>query len=256
MATRKVTRKKSTSASAPPKRVVADAEQSADQEVPDNFGPAKRVAKVVNLIVSIDDSDRKRSHEDMVADIRKKLGAVGPPYIGEDGKRIPGPHVTVTGGYYILDGKVCLPDDYDSKKATFKKGKTPPSWAGGPKPGNRVVNTQSEMERDRDTLSSDEYDKKYRIGKYAPKGETNAEHDARMRRQRAEWKAQKDRAEEEELEEFEWDENDVEDDEKLSAAAAESASAAVKKLKSTSKKRVVKKPSKPAQKKVVRRTKK
>lgn len=40
--------------------------------------------------------------------------------------------VTPSSGYYLVNGKVCMPDDYDPKTRDFKPGKFPPSWAGGP----------------------------------------------------------------------------------------------------------------------------
>lgn len=225
-------------------------------------GPAKQVSKVVNLIISIDDSDRGRSWEKFVEDIKRQTKAVGPPYIDDDNNRIPGPHVTITGGYYILDGKVCKPEDYDPKKQRFKPGATPPPWAGGPKHSTVALSSsQKQMEWDREHLSSDEYDQKYQIGKYKPvvdysKVITPAQQKEKMK----EWKRDKELREEAELEDFEWDESDALDDAKMGKVADKSASAAAKKLKGGKKKRVVKKPAKKTAskttKKVVRRVKK
>jgi hypothetical protein len=224
---------------------------------PKTQAKAQRIAKVVNLIVSVGDDDRARDFEKFLADIKKSLGAVEPPFIDKKtGKRLPGTHVAMTGGYYILDGKVCLPEDYDRRKQTFRTGAYPPPWAGGPKHSTvKVGIAQKQMDWDLENLSSDEYDKKYRIGKYAPPQESEQEHRERMRRQRAEAKKQRELQEEAELEEFEWDEDDLADDKKLGAAADESASAAIKKLKSGKKVVVKKKAATPA-KKVVRRVKK
>jgi hypothetical protein len=44
-------------------------------------------------------------------------------------------NVTLQGGYYIIDGKVCLPGDYDPVSRNRKPGTYPPSWAGGPTKG-------------------------------------------------------------------------------------------------------------------------
>jgi hypothetical protein len=221
------------------------------KEANKNRTKAKRVAKVVHLTVSVGDDDRGRTYEKFVDFIQKTLGVV------EYGK--PGVHASVTGGHYVLDGAVCRPEDYDPKKQTFNLGATPPPWAGGTKPS--ALGQQEQMQYDAVHLSDDEYDQKYQLGKYAPpppppsafsrqSGETSAEHEARMRRERAARKAQED----EDLEEFDWDEDDVLDDDKMSAVADESVKRAIRKIKKTPKKRVVKKTAAP--KKVVRRVKK
>lgn len=239
MANKKVVRKKSASSKKPQlsiaaTRKVRDALENpeANDEVilaggaPKKVGKAKRVAKVVHLIVSVGDDDRSRSFEDFVKFIQAQLGTT------EYGK--PGVHSAVTGGHYILDGKVCRPEDYDKRRQNFKPGAQPPSWAGGEKTASvKVATVQRQMDWDIENLSSDEYDRKYKIGKYAPPQETTAEHEARMRRQRAEAQA----AKEAELEEFDWDEGDENDDVKMGKVADASASRAIKKLKA--KKRVV-----------------
>lgn len=234
-------------------RVVKDAEidKGATQDAIDSGdaskgGKPKIHAKVVHVLVSIGTEDRNRSHEKMVEDVRKKLGLV--PY-GQKGL-----HGSVTGGYYILDGQVCLPDDYDPKTGTFKEGAVPPTWAGGPKP-SRMTGSREQMENDKINLSSDAYDRKYSIGKYAPKvpksqrAESHAAHTQRMRAERDAKKAESLRAEEEEIEEI------LDDEEALNEAASASVKRAVKKLKSTPKKRVVKKAAakKTTGRKVVRR---
>jgi hypothetical protein len=209
-------------------------------------GKPKIHAKSVSLIVSIGTSDRNRTHEKFVEEILKRLKPVPR---GEEGL-----HVSITGGHYILDGKVCLPDDYDPKTQNFKAGAVPPVWAGGPRK-SRVMSTQQQMEEDKVALSSDAFDRKYSIGKYAPKKTqskiiTPAEQKARLEQ----WRLDKQRKADAEIEDFEWDESDVLDDKKLSKTADKSASDAVKKLKGT-KKRVVKKPASKPTKKVVRRKK-
>lgn len=246
-------------------------------------GPAKSVAKVVNLIFSVGDDDRGRTFEKMVEDIKKALGETKPPwadwFCGECKKKLtpddpkcpkcgsrnikvsrkPGPHVAVTGGYYILDGKVCLPDDYDPRKKQFRKGAVPPEWAGGPKTAKvRQSATQKQMDWDIENLSSDEYDKKYRLGKHAPTYKTEAQIREEQRVQMEVYRAEKAAREEEEMEEFGWDEGDAADDEKMGKVADKSAKRAIKKMQSTPKKRVVKKSTtkKATSKKVVRRTKK
>jgi hypothetical protein len=207
-------------------------------------GPAKRVAKVVNLMISIGDDDRDRTVEEFIDFIKKSVGAIEAPFVVK-GKPKPGVKVSLAGGHYILDGKVCLPEDYDPKKHQFKKGATPPVWAGGPKQGNRSISAQQrQMDYDLKNLTPDEYDKKYHIGKYAPKPDMSKIITPEMQAKRlSELKAEKLRKEEEELEEFEWDEDDISDDKKLGKVADKSASDAVARMKKSSKK-------------VVRRTKK
>lgn len=243
---RKVVKKKQ-----PPKpsRVVKDAEIDKDAnteaiESKDASGSKPKIhAKVVHVLVSIGTEDRKRTHEEFVKDIEERLDFVK---YGQKGL-----HGAVTGGYYILDGKVCLPEDYDPKTGTFKKGATPPVWAGGPRKSNvKALSSREQMEQDKINLSSDAYDRKYQIGKYAPKENkgrviTPAEQQARLE----EYKKEKLRKEEAELEEI------LGDEEAIVEVTSASASRAIKRLKSSKgKKRVVKKAAAP--KKVVRRVKK
>lgn len=196
-------------------------------------GKAKIHSKVVSLHLSVGTDDRARNIQDFIDDALKKLGVV--PF-GEDGT-----HAAVMGSYYILDGKVCLPEDYDEKKQTFKKGATPPTWAGGPKPSSAVASaSQEQMARDAKELSSDDFDKKYKIGKYRQAGNggtiiTDEQKRAHLKSVREERLAKA----EEDIPEFDWDEDDVNDDEKLGAVADESAKEFTKKLKA--KKRVPKK---------------
>ncbi len=80
-------------------------------------------AKHISLVITAGTEDRDQSIEDLLEAVRSAVAEV--PGV----KRI----VTV-GQYYILDGKVCLPDDYDPATQGFKPGATPPPWAGGPAP--------------------------------------------------------------------------------------------------------------------------
>lgn len=221
-------------------------------------GKPKIHAKVVSLHLSVGTYDRDRNIEDFIKEALEKLGAV--PY-GEEGT-----HATVTGRYYILDGKVCLPEDYDEKKQTFKPGAVPPQWAGGPKPTTSSgSSSQEQMARDAKELSSDEFDKKYKIGKYRQIGTGGKIITTEMQRKmREEARAKKEAEQEADLEEFDWDESDVHDDVKLGKVADKSAKEFTKKLKAKkvvkkSKTKTVKKPesaSKKPAKKVVRKVKK
>lgn len=44
-------------------------------------------------------------------------------------------NLTTTGAYYIIDGKVCMPVDYDANSKNRKPGTQPPAWAGGTRGG-------------------------------------------------------------------------------------------------------------------------
>lgn len=85
--------------------------------------PAKNVeVKVeVTIMVALGTGD-PRSIEQVREDIREDL---------KNGKT-QAKLVTNMGGYYLVDGRVCLPDDYDPATRGFKPGAHPPLWAMGP----------------------------------------------------------------------------------------------------------------------------
>jgi hypothetical protein len=83
----------------------------------------KQHAKVLRFEVSVGAEDADRTIEEFERDIRDGLDLV---------KSIN--NVTTSGGYYIVDGKVCLTKDYDKNTQNFKHGATSPQWAGGPPP--------------------------------------------------------------------------------------------------------------------------
>jgi hypothetical protein len=85
---------------------------------PDNKDPQKVLTVRIDISVGADDP---RLFEDFEREIKEAVLA-----------RNPGALVTKMGGYYLVGGKVCLPDDYDPETKDFKKGKFPPAWAGGP----------------------------------------------------------------------------------------------------------------------------
>lgn len=80
-------------------------------------------AKVVRLEVSIGSEDAGRSLDELITAIRFAL---------RRGTKVNAHNVTVHGSYYILDGQVCLPADYDPSTRDRKPGTYPPVWAGGP----------------------------------------------------------------------------------------------------------------------------
>ncbi len=93
-----------------------------------------KVAKVVNLSVSIGDEDSARLLPEFVEAIRAALADTVKS-------------VTVTGQHYIIlkegSGKVCREPDYDPDTRDFRPGATPPPWAAGSPESGRVVRQQS-----------------------------------------------------------------------------------------------------------------
>lgn len=102
---------------------------------------AKHVDVQVHMQVSVGTPDRQRSIEDFEADIVKAM------------REVVGAHnVTVSRPYYILDGKVCLPEDYDPATGNFKEGAVPPAWAGGPSDEERRRKDQEARRRRADEV--------------------------------------------------------------------------------------------------------
>lgn len=83
--------------------------------------PRPNPSKSISLVLSFGPEDG-RSIEDAISDLRKLMA--------EHGTKL----VTVTTNYYLVDGKVCDPKDYDLKTKDFKPGAHQPAWAGGPTP--------------------------------------------------------------------------------------------------------------------------
>lgn len=79
-------------------------------------------AKHLSLMITVGTEDRDRSIEEFERDVREALEAANVK------------NVTKANAYYILDGKVCVPTDYDAEEQDFLPGATPPQWAGGPAP--------------------------------------------------------------------------------------------------------------------------
>ncbi len=92
----------------------------------DNSKPAERISRVVTIQFSAGNDMRKVDLRDFTQMILDKVGTVR---YGE-----PGIHGARMGGYYIVDGKLCHDVDMDWDKENFKDGRTPPEYAGGPKP--------------------------------------------------------------------------------------------------------------------------
>lgn len=90
-------------------------------------------AKVLRFEISVGKRDDETILEEFERYVRSALSAASQ----DDGDPLEFDHLTLLGGYYIIDGHVCLADDYDPLTRNRKPGTYPPSWAGGPKSGER-----------------------------------------------------------------------------------------------------------------------
>lgn len=91
------------------------------------IGPSyeKQHAKVLRFELTVGADDSDRTIEQFEADIRAALTQIN---------GTPIHNTTLQGGYYIIDGKVCLTQDYDPTTKNRIPGTFPPVWAGGPDP--------------------------------------------------------------------------------------------------------------------------
>lgn len=92
----------------------------------DNSKPAEKISRVVTIQFSAGNDMRRKTIHEFTQEILDKIGVTR---FGE-----PGIHGARMGGYYIVDGKLCHDVDMDWDKENFKDGRTPPEYAGGPKP--------------------------------------------------------------------------------------------------------------------------
>jgi hypothetical protein len=102
-------------------------------------------AKVLRFELSIGASDDDRTLEQFEQDIREALvqGMRGEPIN----------NITYQSGYYIIDGKVCLTQDYDHATKNRKPGTYPPVWAGGPdpkKPQRLIIDDDEDSDKPRE----------------------------------------------------------------------------------------------------------
>lgn len=131
--TRRVTRKVA-------KKNTATKKSAAPQRP--NPGKNVEVKVEVTIMVSTGPEDT-RSIEEIREDIKADLK--------DPNGRTRAKLVTNMGGYYLVDGRVCLPDDYDPTTRGFKPGAHPPLWAMGP--DERAVLARIEREKSRPALA-------------------------------------------------------------------------------------------------------
>lgn len=102
-------------------------------------GPSyeRQHAKVLRFEISVganDDEHTIHSFEDAVRDALTYARDHGASVFVSGADELRFHNLTVLGGHYIIDGKVCLPQDYDPVTKNRKPGTFPPQWAGGPDP--------------------------------------------------------------------------------------------------------------------------
>lgn len=95
------------------------------KSAPQNGVSRNKVAKVINLTISVGDDDSDRSVPEFVEAVKEALM----------GGKVNAKNVTVTGQHYLImkegSGKMCRVPDYDPDTRDFRPGTFPPSWAGG-----------------------------------------------------------------------------------------------------------------------------
>lgn len=112
-----------------------------ENHMPDQVTTERRApSKILTVMVSIGQEDADRSIEELEAQVRTTLS----------GGKVNAKMVTVTTAYYLVDGKVCLPRDYDPGTRGFRPGAFPPPWAGGPAENRKSVTVAPVDEPPRD----------------------------------------------------------------------------------------------------------
>lgn len=94
-------------------------------------------AKVLRFEISVGNDDDEKTLEQFEADLRETLAFArdhGVSVFTDARRNLNFHNLTMQGGYYIIDGKVCLSKDYDPATKNRKPGTYPPPWAGGPDP--------------------------------------------------------------------------------------------------------------------------
>jgi hypothetical protein len=84
----------------------------------------KQVEIQMRFLASFGDNHRGELYADALERIKKLIKEEWPDT--PDGR---GVNFTSVGGYYLVDGKVCLVQDFDPEAMDRKPGTLPPSWA-------------------------------------------------------------------------------------------------------------------------------
>lgn len=98
---------------------------------------ASQHSKVLRFEISVGNDDDAKTLEQFEEDLRAALAFArdhGSSVYTDAARSLNFHNLTVQGGYYIIDGKVCLARDYDPATKNRKPGTFPPQWAGGPDP--------------------------------------------------------------------------------------------------------------------------
>lgn len=104
----------------------------------------KQIQAQVRFIVSNGDKYREESIEDLIEAFRQFTK-----------ERWPGANFTPVGSYYLVDGKVCRPEDFDRKTMDRKPGTFPPSWSlqGEDKKESILAERNAEQEKNPNKLA-------------------------------------------------------------------------------------------------------
>jgi hypothetical protein len=103
----------------------------------------KQHAKVARFEISVGADDDDRTLDTFIEHIKAALGV----------EPVSAHNVTYQGGYYLIDGKVCLEQDYDPATKNRKPGTFPPVWAGGPDPKKQQLTLVTDDDDEDDSES-------------------------------------------------------------------------------------------------------
>lgn len=93
--------------------------KAAEEKKSDSGKPVQKVLQFrMDVMVSNGNGDRGTSFEEFQSVIREMIK-----------ERYPTAQFTPSGGYYLIDGKVCRPTDFDWETMDRKPGTYPPLWS-------------------------------------------------------------------------------------------------------------------------------
>lgn len=126
----------------------------------------KQHAKVLRFEISVGEDDDAHTLVDFEQAIRQALNV----YKDDSRGWFTYNNLTMMGGYYIIDGKVCMPADYDPATKNRKPGTFPPQWAGGPDPRkvHLVAAPTSDDDEDEDDVVTESDDQSREFVRVAP----------------------------------------------------------------------------------------